>query len=205
VTFTTQVQPVAACTTNVCDPSVDWGVIDCPDAPVPLTAGAPVAGDPAGVTDTRKDGPEAGAGVQLKAQPMFQLAAVVVKAGLVQLPDIWVGPRRTRAGPAAAVDGVDVGPPAAVVVVDPPAAVVVVADPPGAVVVVTELPEVGSLYAGAPDDAVAESPVVPFNAKPTRTATTIATRSCHVAHVRFPLMWSSPGAGMASSRDPGPV
>ena len=95
-----------------------------------------MAGDPAGVTVTWKDGPEAGAGAQLKAQPMFQLAAVVVNAGLVQLPDIWVGPRRTRAGPAAAVDGVDVDPPV-VVVVDPPAAVVVV-EPPGAVVVVAQ-------------------------------------------------------------------
>ncbi len=71
---------------------------------------------------------------------MFQPAAVVVNAGLVQLPWSCVGPTRTRAGPAAAVDdGIDVvvDPPAAVVVVDPPAAVVVV-DPLAAVVVVVE-------------------------------------------------------------------
>ena len=62
---------------------------------------------------------------------MFQPAADVVKAGLVQLPCICVGPKRTRAGPAAAPD--EVG--AVVVVVDPPACVVVV-DPPAAIVVV---------------------------------------------------------------------
>jgi hypothetical protein len=188
VTFTTQVHPVGACTTNVCAPRVDCEVTDCPDAPVSLIAGVPVADDPAGVTDTWKDGPEAGAGAQLKAQPMFQPAAVVVKEGLVQLPDICVGPRSTRAGPAAAADEVAVDPPAAVVVVDPPAAVVV--DPPAAVVVVepaplvalerpappvvleapalcgavvvdtVPAPEVGSLYAGAPAEEVAPEPSV---------------------------------------------
>ena len=125
--------------------------------------------DPTGVTRTWNDGPPAGAGVQLNAQPMFHPAAVVVNAGLVQFPCICVGPMRTRAGPAAAVDDdevdVVVDPPGAVVVVDPPEAVDVVdrpaadvvVDPPGAVVVVAPLEpvavpvEVGNLYAGAFD------------------------------------------------------
>ena len=132
---------------------------------------------------------------------MFQPATVVVNAGLVQFPDICVGPRRTRAGPAAAGDEVDVDPPAAVVVVDPPAAVVVV-DPPAAVVVVdppaapavvvelTDEPDVGSLYAGAfDDDDDADDPaVVPFSQNPTMSANPDATRSCHVAQLRLPLI-----------------
>ena len=176
VTLTTQVQLAGACTTNVCAPSMDWAVTDCPEAPVWLIAGVPVGDDPSGVTDTSNDGPPAGAGVQLKAQPMFQLAAVVVNAGLVQLPCICVGPNRTRAGPAAAVDGgvdVVVEPPApVVVVVDPPAPVVVVVDPPAPVVVVEPLEpradddvvvvvdpvDVGTLYAGAFDAEVAPPP-----------------------------------------------
>lgn len=213
MTFTTHVHPVGACTTSVCAPRVDWGVTDCPEAPVSLIAGDPEAVFPAGATDTWKEGPEAGAGAQLNAQPMFHPATVVVKEGLVQLPDICVGPSSTRAGPAAAGDELDVDP-AAVVVVDPPAALlddppaaVVVVDPleaPGAVVVETELPEVGSLYAGvSDDDAVAEPPVVPLSANPTRSATPHATRSCHVDQLRLPLILSSPGAGMASSRAPG--
>jgi hypothetical protein len=66
---------------------------------------------------------------------MFQPAAVIVNAGLVQLPWSCVGPMRTRAGPAGTLDElvaevvVVVEPPACVVVVDPPAAVVVVVDP----------------------------------------------------------------------------
>jgi len=123
--------------------------------------------DPAGVTNTRNDGPEAGAGAHLKAQPMFQPATVVVKLGLVQLPWSWVGPKRTCAGPAAADDDVDV------VVVDPPADVVVVVDPPEAAVVVVELLEpfavdgvvvvvvdpvdLGNTYAGVLDDAGAHT------------------------------------------------
>ncbi len=67
---------------------------------------------------------------------MFQPATVVVKVGLVQFPCICVGPMSTRAGPAGALDDVDVD----VVVVDPPAAVVVVVDPPAAVVFVAEPP-----------------------------------------------------------------
>ena len=163
MTLTTQVQFVGACTTNVCAPRLVCAVTDCPDAPVWLMAGVAAGVDPAGVTNTWNDGPPAGAGVQLNAQPMFQPAAVVVNVGLVQFPCIWVGPKRTRGGPAAAADDeVDVvDPPAAVVVVDPPAAVVVVVDPPAAVVVVDPLEppgdvvvvadpvDVGSLYAGA--------------------------------------------------------
>jgi hypothetical protein len=172
--LTTQVQLAGACTTNVCAPSMDCAVTDCPEAPVRLIAGVPVGDDPTGVTDTWNDGPPAGAGVQLNAQPMFQLAAVVVNAGLVQLPCICVGPNRTRAGPAAAaggeVDGVVEPPAPVVVVVDPPAPVVVVA-PPAAVVVVeppdpraddvvvvVDPVDVGSLYAGTFDAEVAPPP-----------------------------------------------
>jgi hypothetical protein len=137
-----------------------------------------------------------------------------VKAGLVQLPSICVGPRSTRAGPAAAVEDVDVDPPAAaVVVVELSAAVVVVdpllafvaVEPLGAVVDVEVDPaEVGSLYAGAADDSLADPSVVPFNANPTRSAITMATSSCHVAQLRLPLIRRSPGAGMGSS-PPGPA
>ena len=140
VTLTAQVQLAGACTTKVCAPRVDCAVTDCPDGPVWLIAGVPVGDDPTGVTNTWNDGPPAGAGAHRNAQPMFQPAAVVVNVGLVQLPWSCVGPIRTRAGPAAAVDdGVDVvvDPPATVVVVDPPARVVVV-DPPAAAVVVVE-------------------------------------------------------------------
>ena len=203
MTLTTQVQPVGACTTNVCAPRVDCAVTDCPDAPVSLTAGVPPREAPVGVTNTWNDGPEAGAGAQLNAHPMFQPATVVVNAGLVQLPCICVGPKRTCAGPApAAVVVAD--PPAAVVVVDPPAAVVVV-DPPAAVVVAVDPLVVGSLYAGALEDALVEPAVVPFSANPTRIARATATMSCHVAQLRLPLICSSPGAGMTSpSLVPGP-
>ena len=86
VTFTIQVQDADACTTSVWDPRLDWAVTDCPDAPVSLTAAVPLGADPAGVTNTWNDGPEAGAGLQLNAHPMFQPAAVVVNGVLVQLP-----------------------------------------------------------------------------------------------------------------------
>jgi hypothetical protein len=86
VTLTIQVQVAGACTTSVCDPRPDCAVTDCPEAPVSLIAGVPEGADPADVTNTCKDGPEAGAGTQLNAQPMFHGAAVVVNAVLVQLP-----------------------------------------------------------------------------------------------------------------------
>jgi hypothetical protein len=107
VTLTTQVQVDGACTTSVCAPRVDCAVTDCPFGAVSLIAGVPLGDDPAGVTNTWNDGPPAGAGTHLNAQPMFQPAAVVVNTGLVQLPWSCVGPMRTRAVPAAAVDGVD--------------------------------------------------------------------------------------------------
>ncbi|HXN61697.1 MAG TPA: hypothetical protein VN886_14730 [Acidimicrobiales bacterium] len=139
---------------------MDCDVTDCPDAPLSLIAGVPDGDDPAEVTNTWNDGPDTGAGEQLKAQPMFQPAAVVVKAGLVQLPCIWVVPKRTRAGPAAAAD--------VEVVVDPPVPVVAVVWPAAAVVVVVALvapavwdvvavadPEAwGRVYAGAFEEAV---------------------------------------------------
>jgi len=156
VTLTTQMQPAGACTTNVCAPSEDCAVTDCPDGPVSLIAGVPVGADPAGVTNTWNDGPEAGAGVHRNAQPMFQPATVVVNVGLVQLPWSCVGPMRTRAGPAAtaAVDGV-VDPPAAVVVVvvEPPPAVVEVLERPATAVVVVDAfapPEDGAVVVVVP-------------------------------------------------------
>jgi hypothetical protein len=206
--LTTQVQPAGACTTRVCAPTVVCAETDCPDAPVSLIAGLPAGDDPTGDTDTWNDGPEAGAGVQLNAQPIFQLAAVVVNAGLVQFPCICVGPRSTRAGPAgAAADDVVVDPPTAVVVVvaDEPAVVVDVEPSAAAVVVVVDPLEPGSLYAGAFDASVADPPVVPFTAKPTRSAMRTATTSCQVLQLRRSLMWSSPGVGMTSSSPtPGP-
>ena len=167
--MTIQVQAAGACTTSVCVPMLDCDVTDCPDGPVSLIAAVPLGDDPAGVTNTWNDGPAAGAGEHLNAQPMFHEATVVVNGVLVQLPVSCGDNRRTRAGPAAAVDDavdVAVDPPAAVVVVDPPAAVVVVdppapvvfVDPPAAVVVVTELPPAAVVVvavlpaAGAPED-----------------------------------------------------
>lgn len=140
--------------------------------------------------------------MQLKAQPMFQLPAVMVNTGLVQFPCICVGPRRTRAGPAAAADGVVVvEPPAAVVVVEPPEAVVVVEPLDAAVVVVVAaVPDVGNLYAGASDDwDEVDPPVVPLSQNPTRIATATATTICHVFQARRSLIWSSPGAGHGSA------
>jgi len=79
---------------------------------------------------------------------MFQLAAVVVNAVLVQLPDCWGEANKTRATPA--VVGVVVPDAGAVVVVTPPGVVVVVAvplavDPPdaGVLVVVDPLDAAG--------------------------------------------------------------
>jgi len=222
VTLTIQVQEAGACTTNVCDPRLDCAVTDCPDAPVSLIAGVPDAGDPAFVTSTWNDGPAAGAGAHLNAQPMFHEAAVIVNGVLVQLPWSCGEVRRTRAGPDAAVGGAVVAvvdPPAAVVVVDPPAAVVVV-DPPAAVVVVTELPPAAVVVvpalppAGDPaDDALgggsvwlpelaplvlvldAPPPVSPLIHIPNMTATRTAVRSCQVFQDRRSLILSSPGSG----------
>ena len=165
-------------------------------------AGVPLGDDPAGTTNTWKDGPDAGAGVQLNAQPMFQLGAVVVKAGLVQLPCSCVGPRRTRGGPAAAVDDVVADPPAAVVVVDPLEAAVVVEPLVAAAVVVVDPVDFGIVYAGALEE---DDPVEPddgaFAAMPTRRKTSATTAICHDFQVRFSLMCRSPGAGKGS----GPV
>jgi hypothetical protein len=119
-------------------------------------AGVPDALAPPGVTYTAKEAPEAGAGLHLKAHPMFQLATVVVKGGLVQFPWSCVGPRSTRAGPAAAVEEAVVEEPAAVVVVvlaellDPAVVVLVELEPPadeepGDVVVVAEPVELGNV------------------------------------------------------------
>jgi hypothetical protein len=63
VTFTIQVQDAGACTTRVCDPRLDCEVTDWPDGPVSLIAGVPEGAEPAGVTKTWNEEPEAGAGV----------------------------------------------------------------------------------------------------------------------------------------------
>ena len=178
--MTIQVQPAGACTTSVCVPMLDCDVTDCPDGPVSLMAAVPLGDDPAGVTNTWNDGPAAGAGEHLNAQPMFHEATVVVNGVLVQLPVSCGDNRRTRAGPDAAVDDtvdVAVDPPAVVVVVDPPAAVVVVdpsapvvfVDPPAAVVVVAELPPAAVVdvavlpAAGAPEDPTLSGGSLPLS------------------------------------------
>jgi len=215
--LTIQVQEAGACTTSVCAPRLDAVVTDCPDVPVSLIAGVPEAAEPAGVTNTWNDGPAAGAGAHWKAQPIFHGAAVVVNDVLVQLPLSCGDSRRTRAGPAAAVDEVDeaavvvVEPPAAVVVVEPPAAVVVVEPPaavvvvePPAVVVVVEPPAVdelegvalgGSLLLPALDALDAPPPVSPLIHIPKMVATRMAVRSCQVLQVRRSLILSSPRSG----------
>ncbi len=105
---------------------VDSVLTAWPDAPVSLMAGAPVGDEPAAATDTWKEGPAVGAGVQRKAHPMFQPDAVTVKAGLVQLPWDWVGPRSSCAGAAVVevVEEVPVTAPEVVVEEDAPVVVV---------------------------------------------------------------------------------
>jgi hypothetical protein len=196
-------------------------VTDCPDAPVSLMAAVPVGEpeDPAGVTNTWNDGPPAGAGAQLKAQPMFHGATVVVKAVLVQFPFCWGESSSWRAGPAAAPPAVVavVDPPATVVVVDPPAAaVVVVVDPPAAVVVVAEPPpgevvvvlpplEPEGVFAGGnvpdvvPVAVAVPPPVSPLIHIPRIAATMTAVRSCQVFQDRRSLILYSPGAGVWSA------
>jgi hypothetical protein len=221
VTLTIQVQDAGACTMRVCAPRLEAAVTDCPDAPVSLITGVPEAAEPAGTAKTWKDGPAAGAGAHAKAQPMFHGAAVVVKDALVQLPFCCGDSRRTRAGPAAADDGVVdpaavvvvapatvvvvLAPAAAVVVVAPAAAVVVVA-PPAAVVVVAPAPDEGggvSLGGNLPlpsVDALEEPPPVsPFIHMPKIAATRLAVSSCQVRQVRFSLILSWPGSGDSSA------
>jgi hypothetical protein len=179
----------------------------------------PLGGDPAGVTKTWKDGPEAGAGVQLNAHPMFQPAAVVVNGVLVQLPCCCGESKSWRAGPADDVDGVVgvvvVDPPATVVVLDPAAVVVVVEElPPGAVVVVTALPPVpvpaGIEFAGSfpcPEPAVfaldAPPPVSPLIHIPAMTAIRTAVRSCQVFQLLRSFIFRSPGLGTSPDDDGG--
>jgi len=191
-------------------------VTDCPDGPLSLTAGVPVGDDPAGVTNTWNEGPVAGAGAHLNAQPMFHGAAVVVNDVLVQLPWSCGEVRRTRAGPGAAVgDGVVVvvDPPAAVVVVDPPAAVVVVLDPTAAAAAVVVVavppaapePEDEALGGGSfplpvlvPVVLAAPPPVFPLIHIPKMAAIRTADRSCQVFQDRRSLILSSPGSGLPS-------
>jgi hypothetical protein len=219
VTLTIQVQDAGACTMSVCAPRLEAAVTDCPDAPVSLIAGVPEAAEPAGTANTWNDGPAAGAGAHAKAHPMFQGAAVVVNDVLVQLPFCCGDSKRTRAGPAAADDGVDeaavvvVTPPAAVVVVAPPAAVVVVVAPAAAVVVVVAPPAAVVVVLPADEPAVPElsagslplppldaldappPPVSPFTHIPKTAAITATVSSCHVLQDRRSLILRSPGPG----------
>jgi hypothetical protein len=219
VTLITQVHDAVVCTTSSCAPRLDWGVTDCPDAPVSLMAAVPVgdADDPDGVTNTWNEGPPAGAGAQLKAQPMFQGAAVVVNAVLVQFPFCWGESRSTRAGPAAApaVVVAVVDPPATVVVVDPPAAVVVVAElpPEAAVVVVADVPPAAVVVVAPEPDAAGvpapsagrwppsgfelaalepPPPVSPLIHMPRMAASRATLKSCHVFQDLRSLILSSP-------------
>lgn len=153
VTLTAHEQVAGATMSRVCCPVLVCAVTACPDAPVSLMAAAEPADCPAGVTKTSKEVPEAGVVEHWKAQPIFQLADVIVKAGLVQFPDDCVGPTSTRAAAVVVVvDPVDDDvvvvdepepddPDVVVVVEEPPvelpaAVVVVVPDEPGAVVFV---------------------------------------------------------------------
>jgi len=107
-------------------PVLDTCVTCLPDGPASLTAGVELGFPPAGATKTWNEGPDAGAGVHWKAHPMFHGDAVMEKAGLVQLPCIWVAGTRSWRGPGAGPDVVEVEV-AAVVVVTAGAVVVVVA------------------------------------------------------------------------------
>jgi hypothetical protein len=116
------------------------------------------------VTNTWNEVPAVGAGVHWKAQPMFQPGAVIVKAGLVQLPSDWVGPSNKRAGAVVVVVGdpvVEVVALVVVVTLEPfPLVVVVVAVvpavdvevlvEPGGTVVLVELPPGGTVVLVAP-------------------------------------------------------
>lgn len=110
------------------------GVTELPDDAVLVTAGVVPAVPPDGNTKIWKAGPDAGAGVHWKAQPMFHGPAATVKGVLVHAPFmVAVGPSRTWTEPDGAGDVVVVEldeelPVAAVVVVDPAAVVEVVAD-----------------------------------------------------------------------------
>jgi len=166
---------------------------------------------PTGATNTSKEGPDAGAGVHWNAQPMFHVPPAMVKAGLVQLPDIWVAGMSTVAGPTAADEvGVEepVAPPVAAVVDVLPAAVVVVdpldvpaaapGDLPAATVVDVEEPAAGGSVPLVPEPVpvlLDAEPVSPLMAIPATAATTIAANSCQVFQVRRSLILSSPFSG----------
>jgi hypothetical protein len=207
---------------SVCCPVLVSAVTACPDAPVSLMAAAEPADCPAGVTKTSKEVPEAGVAEHWKAQPMFQLGAVIVKSGLVQFPDDCIGPTSTRATAVVVVVVVDPvddevlvvvddpapdDPDVVVVVEEPPAelpaaVVVVLPDEPGAVVPV-ELAGGGGVYVPAPapdfpDPAAVPPEALQVMAIPINAAITMPTTSCHVAHERRSLRPSCPGAGTGS-------
>jgi hypothetical protein len=94
---------------------------------------------------------------------MFQLAAVMVKVGLVQFPCDCVGPRSSRDGELAVIAVVDVEVVTVEEVVDDPVGLVVVLEPPPpmtAVLVVLDPLAGGSAY--APPPLVEEAPTEPW-------------------------------------------
>jgi hypothetical protein len=91
---------------------------------------------------------------------MFQLAAVMVKVGLVQFPCDCVGPRSSRGGELSIVEVVAVEE-----VVDDPLGLVVVLEPPppvAPVVVVLEPATGGRAYAPPPLVDDGEAPTEPW-------------------------------------------
>ena len=81
-----QSQLAGASTISTCAPVLDSVATDCPEASVLVTAGVPVADEPAGTTEIWNDVPAVGAGVHWNAQPICQLVAVMANVGLVQFP-----------------------------------------------------------------------------------------------------------------------
>jgi len=106
---------------------LDTWVTCRPEGSLSLTAGVALGFPPTGATKTWNDGPDAGAGVHWKAQPMFHGGAVIVNVGLVQFPCNWVAGTRIWIGPVDGATVVDVEAAAVVVVLG--AVVVVVAEP----------------------------------------------------------------------------
>ena len=89
MTFTAHTQVLRAFTMISWLPVLVCDVTDWPDPPFCVTAAVAPGVPPAGTTKTWKLGPDAGAGVQRKAQPMFQGAEATVKGVLVQEPWDW--------------------------------------------------------------------------------------------------------------------
>jgi len=99
-------QALGAFTTSSWLPVVACAVTDCPEPPFSFTAAVEPGVPPAGTTNTWKLGPDTGAGVQRKAQPMFHDPPVILNGVLVHEPWDCTGPRSTANAPEA---GAEVG------------------------------------------------------------------------------------------------